>query len=49
MNEFKRKQWTRIGLSLVAVIVAVLFLTGVIGGTADAHAGRHYGDDGAEY
>ena len=32
MNEFKRKQWTRIGLSLVAVIVAVLFLTGVIGG-----------------
>ena len=32
MNEFKRKQWTRIGLSLIAVIVAVLFLTGVIGG-----------------
>ena len=24
MNEFKRKQWTRIGLSLVAVAVAVL-------------------------
>ena len=34
MNEFKRKQWTRIGLSLIAVVVAVLFLTGVIGGKA---------------
>ena len=32
MNEFKRKQWTRIGLSILAVAVAVLFLTGVIGG-----------------
>ncbi len=32
MNEFKRKQWARIGLSLVAVAVAVLFLTGIIGG-----------------
>ena len=32
MNEFKKKQWTRIALSLIAVIVAVLFLTGVIGG-----------------
>ena len=32
MNEFKRKQWTRIGLSLIAVIVAALFLTGIIGG-----------------
>ncbi len=31
MNEFKRKQWTRIGLSLIALIIAVLFLTGVIG------------------
>lgn len=34
MNEFKRRQWTRIGLSLIAVIVCVLFLTGVIGGKA---------------
>jgi len=34
MNEFKRKQWARIGLSLVAVAVAVLFLTGIIGGKA---------------
>ena len=34
MNEFKRKQWARIGLSLIAVVVAVLFLTGVIGGKA---------------
>ena len=32
MNEFKRKQWARIGLSLTAVIVATLFLAGVIGG-----------------
>ena len=32
MNNFKRKQWARIGLSLVAVAVAVLFLTGIIGG-----------------
>ena len=32
MNVFQKKQWTRIGLSLVAVIIAVLFLTGVIGG-----------------
>ena len=32
MNEFKRKQWTRIGLSLLAVIAAALFLTGVVGG-----------------
>ena len=32
MNEFKRKQWARIGLSLIAVIVATLFLTGIIGG-----------------
>ena len=32
MNVFKKKQWTRIGLSLIAVIVAVLFLTGIIGG-----------------
>ena len=32
MNVFQKKQWTRIGLSLIAVIVAVLFLTGVIGG-----------------
>ena len=34
MNELKRKQWTRIGLSIVAVAVAVLFLTGIIGGKA---------------
>ena len=34
MNEFKRKQWTRIGLSLIAVVVATLFLTGIIGGKA---------------
>ena len=32
MNEFKRKQWTRIGLSLVAVILASLFLAGIVGG-----------------
>ncbi len=32
MNVFKKKQWTRIGLSLVAVIAATLFLTGIIGG-----------------
>ena len=32
MNEFKRKQWVRIGLSLLAVILAALFLTGIIGG-----------------
>ena len=32
MNEFKRKQWARIGLSVIAVAVAVLFLTGIIGG-----------------
>ena len=34
MNEFKRKQWSRIGLSLIAVVLAVLFLTGIIGGKA---------------
>ena len=34
MNEFKRKQWTRIGLSLIAVVAATLFLTGIIGGKA---------------
>ena len=32
MNVFKKKQWTRIILSLIAVIVAALFLTGIIGG-----------------
>ena len=32
MNEFKRKQWTRIGLSILALAAAVVFLTGVIGG-----------------
>ncbi|MCR4876924.1 MAG: FMN-binding protein, partial [Clostridiales bacterium] len=32
MNEFKRKQWTRIGLSIVAVVIAALFLTGIVGG-----------------
>ena len=32
MNEFKRKQWTRIGLSLVAVVLASLFLAGIVGG-----------------
>ena len=32
MNEFKRKQWIRIGLSIAAVLVAVLFLTGIVGG-----------------
>jgi uncharacterized protein with FMN-binding domain len=32
MNEFKRKQWTRIALSVIAVAVAALFLTGIIGG-----------------
>jgi len=32
MNEFKRKQWTRIGLSLLALIAATLFLSGIIGG-----------------
>ena len=32
MNEFKRKQWTRIGLSILAVAVAVLFLAGIVGG-----------------
>ena len=30
MNVFKKKQWTRIILSLIAVIVAALFLTGMI-------------------
>ena len=34
MNEFKKKQGTRIALSLLAVAVAVLFLTGIIGGKA---------------
>ena len=33
MNEFKRKQWTRIGLSLIAVVVAVLFLPMLTGKT----------------
>ena len=32
MNEFKRKQWLRIGASIVALLVATLFLGGVIGG-----------------
>ena len=32
MNVFQKKQWTRIGLSIVAVIAAALFLTGIIGG-----------------
>ncbi len=34
MNEFKKKQWARIGLSLIAAVVATLFLTGIIGGEA---------------
>ena len=32
MNEFKKKQWARIGLSLIALIAASLFLTGLAGG-----------------
>ena len=35
MNVFKKKQWTRIILSLIAVIVAALFLTGIIGSMRD--------------
>ncbi len=37
MNEFKRKQWIRIGLSIVVILVATLFLTGVIGGKHVTH------------
>ncbi len=32
MNEFKKKQGARIGLSLIALIAASLFLTGLVGG-----------------
>ena len=34
MNYFRKKQATRIGVSILAVAVAVIFLTGIIGGKA---------------